>query len=280
MRYQSLFLAFAAASGLAIFASPWTPKDQPDFPAEAARPTCLLDPVKGSALAPPAEIRSFQVAGIHLGMPAEEAFRALASVSEASRIGDGKPGRDARSIIGKAAWSDYAWAHSFQKDVLPIGGQWADPADNVVISTSIYPDGRERVSSVRYSVVSFSPMPTAGNPSPRNGVTSQMEKWLTKRLGQPSYRSGNCGSSTIMTYGSETQMRDTAALSTYSSCRVSGGITGNPEFICDRRRALQQPWLGLFGGTRSFDLLIQDGEAAYSTRYAPGFEASHPNLEH
>lgn len=158
-------------------------------------------------------------------------------------------------------------------------GVWTDPQDNVVIGSSIYPDGHEKVSMIRYTVQSFMPMPTDKDPSPRNGVTKLMEAFLHQRLGPSTRQSDECGNRTVI-YGSGPHLEDGGAFLTYPVCMMVSSSTTVPSFKCDRRRAIRRPWLGLFGDPRSFQFRIEDGEIAYSNRYSPGFVESRPNYEY
>lgn len=280
MRRQFSLTISSQAMCLLLVLAGCKDRSGPDLPATPVSASCSMQAVASSRPVSPSEIRRFDIAGVRLGMRAEDAERVLANQSDTDRIIPNDPKKNARSIIGKAAWQDYSWSRNFRDGSLPMSGVLSSKSDIIEIKSSIYPDGQERVSRIVYSATPSAPYPTRGVQGPRHDIHLRMKHWIEARLGKSNYIGGQCAPSLLALYGDDPHLSDPDALSTYFTCRTMGGMTGNPNFVCDRRRAIRHPWIGLFGNQYNFHLVIEDGEISYSSRYSPGYEDSRPQVEY
>lgn len=274
-----LMVTSVAALGLGYHQYPTSADpDVPTWFETIGRERVTSTVLRQGPLAEPQKIRGFNIGGLRLGMPAEDAINKLMQISSNVRVRPNARTRDPRSIIGRAAWTELAYASS----PVPVAIGLKTPfstTNYISLGSSIWPDGRERLTTIELVVQSpifQDEISRTTGQSPMDTIISLIES----RLGKPTVE----GQSThtgeyFVTYGSDrVSLTDIDALFTYVRCTNLGAPVSDDKFKCNRRKAIRSPWLQIFGRAESFSLRLQDGNASYLSRYADGYRTSNPYL--
>ncbi len=253
----------------------------PDVPLSAPSPRSSTDVFYDPGPPLSAEkVRAFKLAGLYLGMPAEEAIAQLQRVSSNVRVRPEARIADPRSIIGKAAWTGLAAAKA--PDPKSLGLDKPFPTiTTITLGSSIWPDGQERLTSIKL-VVQMPITPEEIARAGRQDVMQTMVDVLKKQLGTPTVEGRSPRTDEdFKVWGSDPiALSDVSALFTYVRCTHFGAPVSESGFRCDRRKAIHTPWLQIFGRPNQFSLHLQDGAASYLSRYPAGYLPSHPYLIH
>lgn len=224
-------------------------------------------------------IRKIGIAGLHLGMPVEDAIDRLRGISSKVTVRPNPRTATPRAIVGRAAWTELAYASSLDPKALGIHRAFPTP-NTIAVGSSIWPDGRERVTSIMFHVQPPISDDERQRSAGRN-LMLEMTSLLEKRLGPPTIRGHGRYNEDIVVYGSQPEMlRNVPGLFMYRNCTSLGAPVSDASFTCDRRRAIQSPWLEVLGRPNGFVLHLQDGKAAYRSRYPASYERSRPYLVH
>lgn len=253
----------------------------PDVPLSAPSPRSSTDVFYDPGPPLSAEkVRAFKLAGLYLGMPAEEAIAQLQRVSSQVQIRSKSRTSNPHLIIGKAAWTDLAGASA--PDPKSLGLEKPFPTITAIaVGSSIWPDGQERLTCIELIVqapITPEEMARAG----RQDVMQTMVDVLKKQLGTPTVE-GRVPkfNEDFKVWGSNPGvLSDVSALFTYVRCTNFGAPVSDSGFRCDRRKAIHTPWIQIFGRPNQFSLHLQDGAASYLSRYPAGYLPSHPYLIH
>lgn len=254
---------------------------EPDVPLSAPSPRSSADVFYDPGPPVSAEkVRAFKLAGLYLGMPAEEAIAQLQRVSSQVQIRSKSRTSNPHLIIGKAAWTELAGANA--PDPKSLGLEKPFPTITAIsLGSSIWPDGQERLTSIKL-VVQMPITPEEIARAGRQDVMQTMVDVLKRQLGTPTVegRSPRTGED-FKVWGSDpSALSDVSALFTYVRCTYFGAPVSESGFRCDRRKAIHTPWLQIFGRPNQFSLHLQDGAASYLSRYPAEYLPSHPYLIH
>ena len=254
---------------------------EPDVPLSAPSPRLSADVfyVPGPSVSAE-KVRAFKLAGLYLGMPAEEAIAQLQRVSSQVQIRSKSRTSNPHLIIGKAAWTELADANA--PDPKSLGLEKPFPTITAIsLGSSIWPDGQERLTSIKL-VVQMPITPEEIARAGRQDVMQTMVDVLKKQLGTPTVEGRSPRTDEdFKVWGSDPiALSDVSALFTYVRCTHFGAPVADSAFRCDRRKAIHTPWVQIFGRPNQFSLHLQDGAASYLSRYPAGYLPSHPYLIH
>lgn len=239
----------------------------PDLPLIPQTQVCERENLREGPLRSPAAIRAVEIAGVHLGMPYEDALRELRETS--GRVDPmNYRDRNTADIIGRAGWSLRVRAWQFQPGALPFfPDDFRGHHSYLNVSTSIGRDGVERVSRLTYA--SGEDRPDA----PARGFEAFNRKFGSATEAYSGAK--GCRFSTLAAYGSDRRVGDPESLMTLGLC-TNFPAPFVPSHTCDRRRAIRSPWMAFIPINEYFELTLEDGELTYASRYAENYKKSAP----
>lgn len=222
-------------------------------------------------------IRQIEIAGLHLGMPAEDAITRLRAISQKTDVRPHPGTATPQATAGRAAWAELAYGSSVDPKALGLLRTLPIP-NSIALGSSIWPDGQEHLTSIVLQVQALSSNEEQKQP-PGRDLMLEVASALKKRLGPPTVRGRDFYGEDIVVYGSQPKtLMSVPGLFMYHNCTSFGAPVSDPSFKCDRRRAIRTPWLDVLGGPYVVTLHLQDGAAAYSSRYPAGYRKSRPYL--
>ena len=223
------------------------------------------------------QIHRIEIAGLRLGMPVKDAVARLRKISLEVKMRPHPSMATPQAVMGRSAWTELAYGSSIDPKALGLLRTLPIP-NSIALGSSTWPDGQERLTSIALQVQAL-PSNEERKHHPGRDLMLELTSALRKRLGPPTVRGRDFYGEDIVVYGSEPKrLMSVPGLFMYHNCTSFGAPVSDPSFTCDRRRAIRTPWLDVLGGTYAVTLHLQDGAAAYASRYPAGYKQSRPYL--